>query len=262
MPAGIIVILTSYPSSMIGKEKIKFVRSLHQKKFRQKYNKFIAEGPKIVRECMTFCPAQIETIYALPAYIQTLDSQSSTLKEKLIEIDGNQLRKISALENPNQVVAVMNFVENQPTNISDDALYLDGIQIPNNVGAILRIAEWFQIKNIILSPSTADIYSPKVIQASMGSFMRLSFEVVSPSDLRDRFPDHEIVVADGGGVSLKDFEFSTSSILVMGNEGHGPSAEVVGHADHVVSIDRVGEKYPESLNVGVATGILCNHWKG
>jgi|GEM_PF-2111645 len=93
---------------MIGKEKIKFVRSLHQKKFRQKYNKFIAEGPKIVSECLSFCAEDIETIYALPSYIQTIESQPETINKKLIVVNEVQLRKISALKTPNQVLAVIN----------------------------------------------------------------------------------------------------------------------------------------------------------
>ena len=248
---------------MIGKEKIKFVRSLHQKKFRQKYNKFIAEGPKIVSECMTYCPDQIDALYALQSYIQTLDIQEGTLKEKLIEIDENQLKKISALENPHQILAVIRQVEKQQEDIDGDVLYLDNIQIPNNVGAILRIADWYGIRNIILSPLTADIYSPKVIQASMGSFLRLGFHIVDQKDLKSFAPDHKIVVADGGGQSSKTFAFGSPCILVMGNEGHGPSADILTIADSIVSIDRVGDtQLPESLNVAVATGVLCSQWKG
>ena len=248
---------------MIGKEKIKFVRSLHQKKFRQKYNKFIAEGPKIVSECLTYCPDQIDALYGLPSYIQTLDLQSSTLKEKLIEVDQNQLKKISALENPHQIVAVIRQVEKLQKDVDGDALYLDNIQIPNNVGAILRIADWYGIRNIFLSPLTADIYSPKVIQASMGSFLRLGFHTVDQIDLKNFANDHQIVVADGGGQSLKTFVFGKPTILVLGNEGHGPSDEIVKIADSIVSIDRVGDnQFPESLNVAVATGVLCSQWKG
>jgi len=248
---------------MIGKEKIKFVRSLHQKKFRQKYNKFIAEGPKIVSECIIYCPDQIETIYGLPSYIQTLDIQDRTLNEKLIAVDENQLKKISALENPHQILAVLRKAEIHQEDLRGDALYLDNVQIPNNVGAILRIADWYGIRNIILSPLTADVYSPKVIQASMGSFMRLKFHWIDQKIIRDYVPNHSIVVADGGGMSMKSFAFSEPMILVLGNEGHGPSVEIQKGANYTISIDRVGDgQLPESLNVAVATGILCSKWKG
>lgn len=247
---------------MIGKEKIKFVRSLHQKKFRQKYNKFIAEGPKIVSECLSFCKDEIETIYGLPVYLQTLDSQDNTLNEKLIPIDDSELRKISALDTPNQVLAVINKNESNSVDLEGDALFLDGIQIPNNVGAILRIADWFKIKTIIFSPTTADRYSPKVIQASMGSFLRLHSMVVEPHALKSTFPSHQLVVADGNGDSLKDMDFQSPNIVVLGSEGSGPSQVALDQADKIVSIDRVGGDYPESLNVGIAAGILCHAWKG
>jgi len=181
---------------MIGKEKIKFVRSLHQKKFRQKYNKFI------------------------------------------------------------------NKPQTPAASVDGDAFFLDGIQIPNNVGAILRIADWFHINHIILAPTTADIFSPKVIQASMGSFLRLKFTVVDASSLKSSYESHQIIVADGSGISVNDFTFPKPTILVMGSEGRGPSTESLSQADHVVKIDRVGGDFPESLNVSVAAGILCHAWKG
>ncbi|MBT8220967.1 MAG: RNA methyltransferase [Bacteroidia bacterium] len=247
---------------MIGKEKIKNIRSLHLKKYRQKYNKFIAEGTKIVSECIAFIPEHIEVIYALPSWIQTLENESDVIKDKLREIDARRLKQISALDTPNEVLAVIKKTQSNFDEMGGDMIYLDGIQLPSNAGAILRIAEWFGIENILVSPTTCDIFSPKCIQSSMGSFMRLKFAILPIEAVKSQFIDHQLIVADAGGNPVAQHQFSHPSILILGNEGRGPSSVSFQLADTIVSINRINAApFPESLNVSVAAGIICHQWK-
>lgn len=248
---------------MIGKEKIKYIRSLHQRKFRQKYHKFIAEGPKIVEECLAYAPDRIEAIYALPTYIQTLENQDPILKEKLIEIDEKSLAKISALDTPAQVLVLMNSDGAQPTHTRGNMILLDGIQNPNNMGAILRIADWYGISTVLCGKGTVDRHHPKMIQASMGSFLRVDRIDIEISEIKSTFPKHQIVVADLGGERLSDFSFLNPAILVLGSEGSGPSKEIKAIADATLTISRPSARTtPESLNVSVAAGIICERWRG
>ena len=151
---------------MLTAHKIKIIRSLDKKKFRQKYNLFLVEGNKNIRELK-------DSSYKIKEIFSIDPSELSFLKTETHLISANELKKISFLQHPKDSVALCelndeNFEKETPVQI-----ILDGIQDPGNLGTIIRLADWFGIEQIICSEDTADFYNPKVIQATMGSFVRV-----------------------------------------------------------------------------------------
>jgi len=133
---------------MLSNNKIKYIRSLHRKKFRQKYNNFLVEGDKISREVIRNPNIEIESIYALADWIETNKSALGVFNEKLISVKPAELKKISTLTSPNQVLIIAHQLEWPIAKLKDQTglfLYLDGLQDPGNFGTILRIADWFGI---------------------------------------------------------------------------------------------------------------------
>ena len=150
----------------LSKNKIKYIKSLHLKKFRQKYNNFIAEGDKIAREIIQQQEVEVEAIYATPSWIDTNESALEGLKDKLFNISITDLKRISTLKTPSEVIVIarqpeINYdIEEVQNNLN---LYLDGVQDPGNLGTILRIADWFGIPYVFFFFFFAELYNPKVI---------------------------------------------------------------------------------------------------
>jgi TrmH family RNA methyltransferase len=181
--------------------------------------------------------------------------------EKIIEIAGDtELNDIGSLQTNDSAIAVCDSKEEEiPGIISDEwVIVLDNINDPGNLGTIIRIADWYGIKKIVCSEDTADLYNPKVINASKGSFLRVSLSYTGlPGFLKKQ---HVAVYgADLHGENIHKTTFSTSGILVMGNEAHGISAEVKALLTNSLTIPRFG--MAESLNVGIATAICCDRIK-
>src|SRR5688572_1919211 len=155
---------------MLSKKEIKDIQSLSQKKHREELKSFIAEGPKIVAEFIQLIPSQIEKIYATKDWLKT---NASLLPEKKTEVSEKELERISQLKTPNQVVAVVQQFQNIEPVIEGLTIYLDTIQDPGNLGTIIRIADWFNVKNIVCSEGCADLYNSKLVQSTMASMARV-----------------------------------------------------------------------------------------
>lgn len=243
---------------VITQNQIKHIKSLHQSKFRQKYNIFIAEGDKIAQEILQNSIYKIEGIFATDEWINNNDQLVRTHQNILTGIAQAQMKKISALKTPTNVLLVL---EKQPEQINfklmeeGHALYLDDVQDPGNVGTIIRIADWFGIKSIIRSKGSADFYNPKVVQATMASFLNVHLFTADFDELSDT--KYKSVGASMHGSPLSDFDWPDNTLLVMGNEGKGIKAVIHQSLDHHVTIEGSENRVAESLNVGIATGILC-----
>ena len=194
--------------------------------------------------------------------------------DEVVEVSEDELRRASLLKTPQQVLALFE----QPTEPADWAaphrelcLALDGVQDPGNLGTIVRLADWFGIRHVYCSPGTVDAYSPKVIQATMGSIARVSVSYVPLPDLiaghtqsaewRGDMPVYGTFL-DGG--DLYQTELSDHGLLVMGNEGNGISAEVARLVSHRICIPAYPAgraDAPDSLNVAIATAIVCAEWR-
>lgn len=243
----------------LSKNTIKYIRSLHQKKFRQKYNNFVLEGDKIAREILQQAALEIEAIYALDEWITNNALLLQSQRESVHAIELTDLKKISGLTTPNQVlvIAKMPEVKLDAALVANNlTLYLDGIQDPGNMGTILRIADWFGVPYVFCSKHCVDIYSPKVVQASMGALLRVPVLEVELSALHEQFPALPILGAVLDGKNIFKTALPANSILVIGNEGKGIGAATEALLTHRIAIPPAAHGGAESLNAAIATGII------
>lgn len=243
----------------ISKPTIKHIKSLQLRKFRQKYNNFLAEGDKIVSEILHHAPASIQNIYALPAWIDENARLVAPIQPKIQAVNEAELKQISGLITPNQVLAIVQTPEldMQPDIVRHDfSFYLDGIQDPGNMGTILRIADWFAIKHIFCAPNCVEIYSPKVVQASMGAFLRVTCLTYELAALKKQFPEVPIYGAVLSGNNIFETKLTPNGMLVIGNEGKGISPENEVLLTQRIAIPSTPGGGSESLNAAVATGII------
>jgi len=237
---------------MISKNDVKYIQSLHHKKTRDKEGLFIAEGPKLLLELLS-SQFEVKQLYALPVWME----QHPKIN-KATEITEGELEKITALQTPNQVLAVFKqpALSNQPVLQGCLSLVLDGIQDPGNMGTIIRIADWFGICQIIASEDTADVYNPKVVQATMGSIARVK---VHYKKLPDWLAQTTVPVYGAllNGENVYNTGEIKEGVLVIGNEGRGIRADVLPFIKQPLTIPGRGKA--ESLNAAVATGIILSH---
>lgn len=244
---------------MLTKQTVKFTKSLQNKKFRRLYKQFIIEGEKTVLEVLdsdVSIHKLLVTSYFKNKYAAELKRFST-----IIELAGdNELNDIGSLQSNDSAIAICDIKDEQiPGVISKEwVIVLDNINDPGNLGTIIRIADWYGIKKIVCSEETADLYNPKVINASKGSFLRVS---LSYTDLPAFLKEQKVAIygADLHGENIHKTAFSAEGILVMGNEAHGISDEVKKVLSHSLTIPRFG--LAESLNVGIATAICCDRIK-
>ena len=233
---------------MISKNRIRFINALSQKKQRIENNRFIIEGEKMVNEAIQWIPAQIENIYA------TSDFESNTLVDAILleEISIKELKEISTLTTPNKTLAVCKIPDTKPID-SPFMICLDGVQDPGNMGTILRLADWFGIKDVVCSKNTVDCYNPKVLQATMGAIFRVNVHYL---DLTEFLSTTELPVFGAllDGENIFENNYERKGILVLGNEGSGISEEIKKYVQKAITIPRFGEA--ESLNVATAGAII------
>jgi TrmH family RNA methyltransferase len=247
---------------MLVKSKVKYIQSLGQKKFREEEQVFIAEGPKIINELLAAKNIPLVSLFALGEWI---DSNQSLLREfdsRQIElIKEPDLKRISFLITPNQVLGLFRKPIFPPLELKGRiTLVLDNIQDPGNMGTILRIADWFGVKCIICSETSADIFNPKSVQSSMGSIGRVRVEY---KDLQIFLRQEGLPPIYGAmfeGISVADSGHIREGMILIGNESKGISESLTGLIQHRITIPGTGAA--ESLNAAVATGILLSHLLG
>lgn len=238
---------------MISKNQVKWVKSLELKKNRRHEGLFVAEGPKVVGDLLRagFIARQI---------FSTQERNDAQL------VSNDELRRISFLQHPQEVLAVFQIPNNNlpPSPEGHLSLALDGVQDPGNVGTIIRIADWFGIDTIYCSPETADVYNPKVVQATMGSLAHVKVIYTDLTTLIDTLPSSFPIygtLLDGN--NIYEQTLTTEGIIVMGNEGNGISDAIRQRVNHrllIPAFHRDGHR-AESLNVAIATAITCSEFK-
>jgi len=245
---------------MISKSHTKYIQSLQHKKFRDETNRFIGEGPKLVEDLLNDGNFRCEEIYALPGWLNDhVYLQQKHPGTRFEEVKDFELEKISALVTPHQVLAVF---EKQEASSGIDpngciTLALDAVQDPGNMGTLIRIADWFGVKQIMCSPGCADQYNPKVVQGSMGSLGRVKLKYGSLTEWLDQHQDIQSYAAALEGKDIRTIKAPEEAIIIIGNEGHGISAEVMDAVKETITIKRKGKA--ESLNAAVAAGIILSH---
>lgn len=217
----------------------------------------MVEGEKMVLELLRHPTFLIEEIFALDSWVENHVRELARFEKILCRVSEKELEKISGLSTPNKVLAVVEIPDSTASleKTSSLILYLDGLQDPGNMGAILRNADWFGVSHVICSDTSVDIYNPKVIQSSMGAFLRVNSCEMDFEQLRKQLPAYSSVGATMQGDNLYQQHFPPQTILVIGNEGNGISPSILDQLDHRYSIP--GRGGAESLNAGVAAGIFC-----
>ena len=245
---------------MISKNKIKYIRSLELKKNRNKEGKFVAEGHKVVDDLLVLQPADL-----IVATGEWLKGKHFPAQTEVIEVTEEELKKVSFLQHPQQVLAVFKQATSGDYSINTNELNLalDGVQDPGNLGTIIRIADWYGIKTIICSETTADAYNPKVVQASMGSIARVRMIYTPLQPLLSSLPQHYPVYGTLlHGENIYTTQLTKHGIIVMGNEGNGIGKETQQHITRSLTIPRFNaDEGPESLNVAIATAIVCSEFR-
>ena len=240
---------------MLSKAQIKYIRSLSLQKYRKEHRQFVAEGEKVAGEWLQ-SKAPVVQIIATRQWMEEHTHLLALHDEATLHVvEEAVLSSISSLKTANKVLLVVPMPHEAETLPYDEwTIALDGIQDPGNMGAIIRIADWFGIRNVVCSPDCVDVYNPKVIQAAMGSHLRVAtFE----ADLTEYVSALKIplvaAVLNGDDIyGTRPFE---RAVLLIGNEGNGISPHLIEKAEQKVTIPAKGGA--ESLNAAVSTGILA-----
>jgi TrmH family RNA methyltransferase len=238
---------------MVSKSQIKLITSLAQKKYRYKHGLFVAEGFKTISEL-------INSKFKLNRLF-TLESDFGLEFDKIQKIDERELKRISFLKTPQAALALFEIPKVNTVKDENLVLALDGIRDPGNLGTIIRLCDWFGVKNLVCSQDSVDCYNPKVVQATMGSLARVN---ISYCDLKTYLENSNSPVygAFMEGENIYKSKTEENSILVMGNEANGISAEIEEMIEKKISIPRFGDlKETESLNVATATAILLSEFR-
>ena len=246
----------------LSKNRIKYIHSLELKKNRDAAGVFLAEGPKVVSELLGHFPCQL-----LAATSGWQPPCTGMQAEESVEVTTEELTRASLLRTPQQVLAIFRKrkdIDNKTEIFRSLCIALDGVQDPGNLGTIIRLADWFGIRHIFCSPDTADVYSPKAVQATMGSLARVHVHVADlPSLIRDLPEGTPVYGTFLDGENMYEKTLSNNGLLIMGNEGRGIRDEVRELVNQRLFIPAYPEERgaSESLNVGVATAIVCAEFR-
>jgi TrmH family RNA methyltransferase len=230
---------------VITNQEIKLIQSLDKKSERINSGFFVVEGVKNIEELL-LSSFEIHKIYGLGDFF--------SLESQFIKISEKELSRISHLKTPNQALALVRLPKIGQPNLAISTIVLDGVNDPGNLGTIIRTADWFGIKQIVCSSNSVDVFSPKVVMSTMGSLFRVSIFYIDLIGFikKTKLKSYAAVLK---GDDCTKTNFDEQSIIVMGSESHGISNELIDVCSNKITIP--GSGTTESLNIGVATGIVC-----
>lgn len=232
----------------ITKNQLKLIRSLNQKKKRKETGLFVVEGVKNIEELLK-SNITVEALYATADWEGDYDD--------VIRITNKQLTQLSNLASPNQVLALAKIPSSKALVNDGLVLVLDNVNDPGNLGTIIRTADWFGVKQIICSPSTVDCYNPKTVQSTKGSVFNMDIIYTDLVEYLSAYKN-EVYAATLDGDEQYEINKGLNQVLVMGSESHGLSPELEQFITKKIKIAKKGNA--ESLNVGIATGILLHQF--
>ena len=249
---------------MIGKNKISSITRLHQKKFRDESGLFIVEGIKSVGDLLR-SSFEVQELLATDTWVGEHESDVPAAAE-LTLVTSSEMERLSAWKNPQPVLAVVRIPQRDLSDIQYDQplLILDDIRDPGNMGTIIRTADWFGIRQIVCSQTTVELYNPKVIQATMGSFTRVRVYYADLESFIDQnLKERRILGAFLEGTPVQRFDFQPSDVMVIGNEANGITESVAHKINTKILIDspvKSSDK-AESLNASIAAAILMYQYQ-
>ncbi|MFA5814340.1 MAG: RNA methyltransferase [Bacteroidales bacterium] len=255
---------------MITKAQVQFIRSLEQKKVRDESGCFIAEGDKLVREAIELPadgPFQVRTICGLGSWLDSNLSGMRNSDAEVIPVSAHDLERISIQKKPNQVLAVISHTETSLPVFdfdSDLLIGLNQVRDPGNVGTIVRLADWFGLGGVIASVDSADFFSPKVVQSSMGSIFRLKLLTTDLYEfIKSLPPGCPVYGTHLNGQNLYTAKMTTNGLILLGNESRGLSTDLMELTTENLLIPDFseGKSKPESLNVSIAAAIVCSEFR-
>ncbi len=232
---------------MISRAQKKHIKSLSQKKFRQKFQEFVVEGNKSIRDLIEN-GFQVKHIYT-----GTPDKFGSGLNAT--EITKKELESISFLKNPKDSLAIFSWFEKKSINTDETILILDNIQDPGNLGTIIRTADWFGVRQIVCSPDTVDVYNPKVVQASMGSIGNVNIVYTDLIGFLSEYK-RKIYGTFMNGKNVFKEDIPLKSAIIIGNEANGIREEIEKVITNRISIPKSSSASAESLNAAIATAVI------
>ena len=244
---------------MLTRNTLKLIKSLQQKKFRREHGLFVVEGGKSVQEVLA-SNWPVQSVYCTESYLPQLTPWLRQRSLNPVLVKAAELAEMGGYEQNDTALAVLSMPAPSPLQLlpAAYALVLDDIRDPGNLGTILRTADWYGIRQVICSSETAELYNPKVIAASMGSFLRVQLHYTALPVFLASQHDKAIYGAFLDGENLHRLQFDNrGGLLVIGNEANGISTDVAAHINVRVTIPRFGAA--ESLNAGVATAILLDN---
>ncbi|MEM9361011.1 MAG: RNA methyltransferase [Bacteroidota bacterium] len=236
---------------MVTKNQIKLVTSLQQKKYRNQHGLFVVEGLKTVQEIME------SEIKPYGVFVDK-EEYRFILGDSAILVSSGILSQMSSQSHPSGILGVFYMPELEKPTIDSWVVALDAVRDPGNLGTIIRLCDWFNIKHLICSKDTVDCYNPKVLQATMGSIARVNIHYLELAEFFDKNKTVPIVGTFMDGNSHYEASFFPHGILVMGNEANGISKPIEERISHRIGIPQFGKRTTESLNVASATAILLN----
>ncbi len=255
---------------MVSKAQIQFIRSLDRKKERDESACFIAEGDKIVKELLHLpveSPFRIRNLYGLEPWIKKQENEITNNPDEVQIVTEAELDRMSLMKTPNQALAIVYKPDciSRDFNFNSDLLIgLDRIQDPGNLGTLVRLADWFGLAGVVSSMDSADFFSPKVVQASMGSVFRVRLLQTSLDPFLLELPyGFPVYTTSLSGTSIYDASLSRNGIILMGNESKGltPRFQRLSVNDLLIPDFSNGVGKPESLNVSVAAAIICSEFR-
>jgi len=239
----------------LTKSKAKYIKSLQLKRSRTAEGKFIVEGKKSILEFLASNFIVEEVVGTDEFYAQV---NHDLLPDSLYLTNANTLSTLGTFKSNNSVLGIvsMKLPTTPDPKIEGVILALDNINDPGNLGTIIRVADWYGISTLLLSHNSVDIYNPKVVSATKGSLTSVNVHYVSLADFMAEYHG-EVYAADMNGEPLATMNQLESGMILMGSESHGISHELAPYITKRITIP--GKGRAESLNVAVATGIICNH---
>jgi TrmH family RNA methyltransferase len=250
---------------VLSKTKIKLIRSLNLKKNRLSTGLFVAEGKKLIFDLFR-TEIVISEIFCLSSIARELISLNQDQKFLIVEKD--ELSRISSLKNTPEIVAICEipgFVIDWNEIKNELTLVLDTVQDPGNLGTIVRLADWFGIRNIVCSEDSADLFNPKVIQSTMGAFARVKVHYTALPAFLHLANQLNIPVYGTfmDGENIYNCDLTASGLLVMGNEGNGISGTTASYISNRIKVPSYppGAITSDSLNVAIATSIICSEFR-
>lgn len=250
---------------MLSKHLTNIIQNLEKKKFREKYNLFKIEGEKLVQE-LFLSDMKVDTLIARPSWIER--NRQKAQSYNTIEVNEIEMGRVSNFKSLPEVIALAQIPvkEHSPEEIKNElSIVLNGIQDPGNLGTILRLSDWFGVRHVFCDHDCANIFNPKSVQASMGAIFRVNVFYLNLAEFIPQFVDQDFPCYGAflEGENIYRTELRTKGFIVMGNEGNGISPEIERFVTRKITIPSFAHSpySTESLNVGVATGIILSEFK-